>query len=115
MKNIVSLLLICLVIHGFSQNQNLPVGKISGELGVTSSGGAMYSIPIELPVARVGMKPAISFVYNSQQRLGNILGQGWSVSGFSSISRANPTLYYNGKNGHVDFTNDDYMLVSRHN
>jgi len=77
-----------------SKTSNL-VGTIPGSFGVSPSGAAIYTIPLDLPPGRVGMIPDISLVYNSQIS-GTILGQGWTLSGFSAITRTNPTNYYNG-------------------
>ncbi len=59
------------------------------------------------------MTPSLSLVYNSQSG-SNILGQGWSLSGFSAITRANSTLYYNGINDNIDFLNDELLLDGQH-
>lgn len=87
---------------------------LPGIFNVSSSGGATFTVPIDLPPGRAGMKPELSFYYNSQQKVGNILGQGWSITGFSSITRTNPTIYHNKVNGYVDFENDELLLDGQH-
>jgi hypothetical protein len=53
---------------------------------VTSSGAFCYTYPLSLPAGRNGMRPSLSLVYNSY--VGNgILGMGWSLAGFSLITR----------------------------
>lgn len=42
------------------------VGTINGQQGVSPSGAATYSIPIEVPVGNKGMIPRLSVSYNSQ-------------------------------------------------
>lgn len=93
---------------------NKPVGTLPGSFSITPSGGAQYVMPLDLPPGRAGMIPEIAFVYNSGLKIGNILGQGWSLSGFSAICRSNPTTYYNGFNDNIDFDNDELMLDGQH-
>ncbi|PJB58366.1 MAG: hypothetical protein CO098_09030, partial [Bacteroidetes bacterium CG_4_9_14_3_um_filter_41_19] len=89
------------------------VGTIPGSFGVSPSGAAIYSIPLDLPPGRVGMTPNISLVYNSQIN-GTILGQGWTLSGFSAITRTNPTTYYNEYNDNIDFEDDELLFDGSH-
>jgi RHS repeat-associated protein len=86
------------------------VGTIPGNLMVSASGAAIYSIPINVPPGVNGMTPQLSLVYNSQG--GNsILGIGWSLSGLSAITRTGTTLYNNGYIDGIDFDdNDQFML-----
>ncbi|MDR2834780.1 MAG: FG-GAP-like repeat-containing protein, partial [Bacteroidales bacterium] len=77
----------------YEHNTSLPVGAISGASGVSPSGAATYEIPIFASPGIGGVEPKISIVYNSQSGNG-ILGQGWQLSGLSSISLS-PNLTYN--------------------
>ncbi len=99
---------------GITAQSDTSVGVLPGSFGVSPSGGATYTIPLDLPAGRAGIKPDIAFVYNSQQKFGNILGQGWSLTGFSAITRSNPTLYYNGGNDNIDFVDDELLLDGQH-
>ncbi|MCK9220875.1 MAG: FG-GAP-like repeat-containing protein, partial [Bacteroidales bacterium] len=99
------------------------VGAISGSLDVSQSGAANYSIPIEIPDGVAGMKPNISFRYNSLSGNGP-LGIGWSLSGFSSINRTSTDFYHDGPNigvngVHFDqndqFTLDGQRLIDINN
>ena len=67
-------------------DQNKSVGSIEGTFDVSSTGGANYTVPIEVPPGTMGMQPSISIVYSSQAGTGE-LGHGWSLGGLSSISR----------------------------
>ena len=80
------------------------VGATKGNTGVSSSGGATCSIPIEIPNGTNGVQPELSLVYNSQSGAG-LAGNGWNITGISSISRAGKTDYYNGITTPVTYTN----------
>lgn len=91
-------------------NTSLPVGSISGSLDVGPTGAAIYSIPIDIPPGRNGMKPNLSLSYNSQGSDG-MLGLKWSLSGLSSITRVPTNLYNETFIDVVDFdSNDKYAL-----
>lgn len=86
------------------------VGTLQGNLLVSPSGAAVYSIPINVPPGVAGMAPQIGFVYNSHG--GNSsLGIGWSISGVSAIIRTGTTLYNNGYIDGVDFDNNDQFML----
>ena len=74
------------------------VGSLGGTVDVSLLGGAVYSIPIDLPKGLGGIQPQLSIYYNSQSRNG-LLGWGWNLGGTSSISRTGSTLYHDGCNG----------------
>ena len=76
------------------------VGSIPGQFGVSASGGASYTIPIECPQGINGMQPSISLVYNSQGGR-SIAGWGWNISGLSSITRTKMMKYYDGRDSCV--------------
>ena len=86
------------------------VGSIPGSFEVSPSGAATYSIPIEVPPGINGLKPNLALVYNSQSGNG-LLGQGWGLSGLSSITRCPKTLAQDGEIHGVDFTNADRLCL----
>ncbi|UXY50783.1 FG-GAP-like repeat-containing protein [Pseudomonas tohonis] len=62
-----------------------PVGSsLSGELSVSASGAANYSLPLITPPGVI--KPSLSINYSSQAGNGP-LGMGWSLGGLSQIGR----------------------------
>ncbi len=67
------------------------VGSLEGTLSGTPTGGAHYSVAIELPPAPGGFGPSISIEYDSQSNIG-ILGVGATVSGMSRIHRCSRAL-----------------------
>lgn len=93
---------------------NYAIGSLPGNFSVSSSGAAIYTIPLDMPPGRMGMVPQLAFVYNSQQNFANVMGKGWGLTGFSAITRTNRTLYYNGDNDNVDFDGDELLLDGKH-
>ncbi|MCI9843341.1 RHS repeat-associated core domain-containing protein [Flavobacterium pectinovorum] len=84
-------------------------GVTAGNLAVTLSGGASYTIPIAVPPGINGVVPQISLSYNSQNGPG-LAGYGWNVSGISKITRIPTTKFHDGKIDPVDYVNDRFAL-----
>lgn len=82
------------------------VGITEGQLSVSLTGGASYSIPIAVPAGINGVVPQISLNYNSQSGNG-IAGYGWNISGVSSITRIPATKFHDGTIDGVDFNSLD--------
>jgi RHS repeat-associated protein len=61
-------------------------GTLNGSLAVSPTGAAVYTVPIAIPPGIGGMAPNLSLVYNSQAGPG-LAGQGWELSGLSTIHR----------------------------
>ncbi|MFZ4401824.1 MAG: toxin TcdB middle/N-terminal domain-containing protein [Bacteroidales bacterium] len=85
-------------------------GTIKGEYSVNENGAAVYSIPIIIPPGSGGMLPNVNIVYNSQSGDGYI-GKGWTLSGFSSISRMAKTFYLDNKVEGLQFNNTDHFVL----
>ncbi|MFZ4400623.1 MAG: T6SS effector amidase Tae4 family protein [Bacteroidales bacterium] len=86
------------------------VGTINGEYTVNENGAAVYSIPLLIPPGSGGMLPSVNIVYNSQSGDG-YLGKGWTVSGFSAISRMAKTFYLDNKVEGLQFDNTDHFVL----
>ncbi len=72
------------------------VGEVPLSFDVTATGTASFSIPVPV-AAGLGMEPKLSVDYSNQAGNG-LLGVGWSVGGYSVISRCTAsTLVAGGK------------------
>lgn len=85
-------------------------GTIGGSIDVSSSGAAIYQLPIQVSPGSNGMQPRLSIVYNSQGGNG-LLGYGWNLSGLSSITRVNRNKYYNDSNTAIKFDTTDIFAL----
>ena len=70
-------------------------GTLKGNLSVTPSGAATYTVPIMTPPGIAGMAPNLNLVYSSQGDDG-IAGQGWNLTGLSMIYRCPKTVVQDG-------------------
>ncbi len=86
------------------------VGSPGGTLNVSPTGGATYSIPIEVPPGVGGMQPSSAIVYNSQSGNG-IVGWGCNLSGFSVITRAPKDIYHDGTAKSLTHLADEAYLL----
>lgn len=96
------------LVFGFlvSAQTSTEVGVTEGQLSVSLSGAANYTIPIAVPSGINGIVPQIGLEYNSQGDNG-IAGYGWNISGLSSIKRIPSTKFHDGISDAVDFDNLD--------
>ncbi|MDD4972400.1 MAG: FG-GAP-like repeat-containing protein [Paludibacter sp.] len=96
---------------GTNPTQGSIVGTISGQSGVSQSGAATYTIPIDCPLGINGMQPNISMVYNSQA--GNcIAGLGWNIGGLSAIIRSGKDLYHDGIASAPQYNSSDPLTLN---
>ncbi|SNR79804.1 polymorphic toxin type 23 domain-containing protein [Flavobacterium sp. ov086] len=109
MKNIY-LTLVFLLFGFLGFGQSTEVGVTEGQLSVSLSGGANYTIPIAVPPGINGVVPQISLAYNSQGSNG-IGGFGWNISGVSAISRIPATKFHDGLIDGVDFNSLDRFAL----
>jgi RHS repeat-associated protein len=108
--------LLLLILSGFSfifslSAANLVVGDYGGMFSVSPSGGAIYSIPIELPQGVNGMSPKVFLNYNSQSGIGDA-GYGWNIVGASEIAKEGARPYYDNMVLPVNNDNNaDYLSL----
>ena len=93
-----------------SPNENTVVGTLGGTIDVSTLGGLVYSVPIDVPTGINGMQPSLAVTYNSQAGNG-LLCWGWDLSGISCITRTGQTLYHDGKMTAADLTSNDRFLL----
>ncbi len=87
-----------------------PVGTMPGVLDVSPTGGATYTMPIEVAQGVMAIQPNIALVYNSQAGNG-IAGWGVNISGLSAITRVPRNIYLDGAaNGIKNNRTDAYTL-----
>jgi hypothetical protein len=86
------------------------IGTIPGTAGVSPRGAATYTIPINLPPGTAGVMPNLSIVYNSQSGSG-MLGHGWTVGGFSAITRIPTNLQDEQYIDGVNFNSNDRFAL----
>jgi RHS repeat-associated protein len=86
------------------------VGTIGGELNINQMGSAYYSVPIDIPKGINNLQPNLSILYSSS--LGDTyLGLGWSISGYSAISRIGCNIYNDNRITTPNFGNDDKFAI----
>ncbi|OOV29135.1 hypothetical protein BXU11_04210 [Flavobacterium sp. LM5] len=90
----------------FSQNFT----DTKGELQISGSGTATYSLPIALPPSIKNVAPVINLTYSSGVR-GGIAGQGWSINSISSITRMSTRRDIDGFVDGVDFDSEDKLAL----
>ena len=91
-------------------DNTLLVGTIDVNATVSESGGAVVTIPIDVPAGINGMQPNLALVYNSQGGMGTC-GWGWNLSGLSSITRTGSTPYYDNSIQGIQFDNTDNLRL----
>jgi hypothetical protein len=83
---------------------------VPGAFAVSPSGAATYRIPIQVPPGVAGMQPNLEVIYNSQSGNG-LLGQGWGLSGLSTVTRCPRTQAQDGIRAGVNLdANDRFCL-----
>lgn len=72
------------------------VGAIPAHFSVTPAGAATYAIPIALPTGINGLTPHLGLAYSSASGNG-LAGFGWTLTGFSAITRCAKTIVEDGE------------------
>ena len=84
------------------------VGAIPLQEGTSPVGAKTYQVPIAV-AGGLKFTPSISLCYNSQAGDG-VVGYGWSIAGYSSITLVNKNVYYHGKNEGAVASNTDAVF-----
>lgn len=99
---------ILLLSTSFVFSQNFTDTK--GELQISASGTANYTLPIAIPPSIKSVAPILNLNYSSGVR-GGIAGQGWSINSISAISRIATRRDIDGFVDGVDFDADDKLAL----
>jgi RHS repeat-associated protein len=86
------------------------IGTLGGDFSVNASGAATYSIDLQVPPGTAGAAPALQIVYNSQASEG-VLGQGFTLTGISSITRCAASNRIDGFFGGIYFDERDRFCL----
>ncbi|MFN7834170.1 MAG: SpvB/TcaC N-terminal domain-containing protein [Burkholderiaceae bacterium] len=82
----------------------------AGNVDVSPSGAAVYSVPLDLPPGAGGLQPTVGLTYNSQGE-NTYLGWRWSLAGVSGITRCPRTLAQDGVRGTVNNNANDRFCL----
>jgi RHS repeat-associated protein len=85
-------------------------GYLPSSWDVTPKGEFNLTLPFDVPPGRAGMQPALSLDYSSGTGNG-VAGVGWSVSGFSTITRGGRAWAQHGTSDGVDFSTRDRFYL----
>lgn len=86
------------------------VGSTEGQFRVDESGASTYSIALFATAGTAGVTPQLSLNYNSQGGNGQ-LGQGWSLSGLSEVSRCRQTKQQDNNPLPITWSNQDRFCL----
>lgn len=86
------------------------VGKIADAFSVSKTGEANYSLTLAVPPGRAGMEPHISLSYDSSSGSG-LVGMGFSLAGFSSITRCPSNIAQDGLSRSVSYDALDNFCI----
>lgn len=85
------------------------VSNLTGTLAV-DNGSLNYNVPLNLPKGVGGVKPSTSLNYSSSGGNG-YLGQGWSITGLSAISRCGSNKVDDGVIRGVKYDDNDNVCL----
>jgi hypothetical protein len=85
-------------------------GRTPTSFDVSSSGAALYTIPLWMPPGIGALQLDLALQYSSRAPNG-LLGQGWALTGLSAITRCNRTWEQDGTPGAVTYTYADRFCL----
>lgn len=83
---------------------------IPGQLSVSATGAATYTIPLQVPPGTAGLQPVLALAYSSQGGNG-IAGMGWTLGGQSTVTRCPQTVAQDGVRGSINFDGNDRFCL----
>lgn len=92
------------------KSKNPQFAYTKGSFNVTDNGALNYEIPILAVVGTAGMTPKITLQYNSNSGSG-IMGEGWSITGLSVITRTSQNIAIDGQSGKINFDDNDRLIL----
>jgi hypothetical protein len=109
MKKLYFIFIACVVLT-LNLNAQGNYHDTTGNLEVTKTGNASFTIPIAMPPTLGDFAPAINLNYTSGQ-FGGIAGQGWSINGISTIMHSSQRIDIDGKIDDVSLDNNDRLSL----
>ncbi|MBK8252064.1 MAG: VCBS repeat-containing protein [Polyangiaceae bacterium] len=91
-------------------SETAAAGSLQGTFSVTPTGEASFVVPIPTPAGRAGIEPKIALAYNSAEGDG-IAGQGFSLSGSSTITRCPKNIAQDGEIRAVRYDSQDKLCL----
>ena len=85
-------------------------GSMSGSFSVSSTGEAVYAMPLASVPGRAGVEPKLAITYDSAAGNG-LLGVGFSIAGLSAISRCASNLAQDGRIRGVRYDATDKLCL----
>ena len=104
-----SLIFLSLILPAITQAESL-VGALPGEINVTNTGAAIYTVPLSLPAGIAGFTPELSLQYDSSRGKG-LLGIGFALNGLSAITRVPANLEQDDRIDGIDFDTFDRFAL----
>ncbi|WP_441293178.1 RHS repeat-associated core domain-containing protein [Sorangium sp. KYC3313] len=90
--------------------ETVAAGTVPGAFSITSTGEAVYTMDLASPPSRAGMGPGLQIVYRSDGGDG-VLGNGFSITGLSAITRCPKSLAQDGEIRGVRYDGDDALCL----
>jgi len=93
-----------------ADSTSVVAGAVPGSFSVSSTGEAVYSVPLVVPPGRAGMQPTLAITYDSEAGEGP-LGLGFSIGGLSAITRCARNVAQDGEIVPVRDDADDALCL----
>ncbi|MEZ4298873.1 MAG: RHS repeat-associated core domain-containing protein [Polyangiaceae bacterium] len=90
--------------------ETVAVGSLQGTFSVTPTGEASFLLPISIPSGRAGIEPRMALHHDSSAGDG-VLGQGFSITGLSAITRCAKNLPQDGEIQSVEYVEGDKLCL----